>query len=78
MAASWKFPGQGLNPSHGCSNTRFFKPRHWARDRTPTSKVAKAFASDSEPTEPQQVLLDLESGGKDCHMAEETEETNPS
>ena len=38
----WKFLGQGLNPSHSCSNTRYFNPLCQAGDWTSTSAVTWA------------------------------------
>ena len=40
----WKFPGQRLNPSHSCGNTRSFNPLLWARDQTCASPVIRASA----------------------------------
>ena len=46
----WKFPGQGLNPSHSCdlccscSNARYFNPLHWAGDQTSASIATQATA----------------------------------
>ena len=46
----WKFPGQGLNPSHSCdlccscSNARYFNPLHWDGDQTSASIATQATA----------------------------------
>ena len=38
----WKFPGQGLNPGHSCSNTSSFNPLGQARDQTCATTVTQA------------------------------------
>ena len=40
----WKFPGQGLNPSHSWGNTKSFNPLHQAGGRTHTSAATWAPA----------------------------------
>ena len=49
----WKFPGQGLNPSHSCSNTRSFTPLRGAGNWTLASTATRAAAVNSQPTAPQ-------------------------
>ena len=52
----WKFPGQGLNVSHSCSNARSFNPLHQAGIEAMPLQWSKPPWSNSSPTVSQREL----------------------